>query len=709
MIRKIDNENIMIILASILCIVILVIINYSLLLSAPKNLNETTQPNQIEEIEITYERFGAKGDGTTNDIEAIRAAHDYANELYVKTGVLPTVYSCDSIDCSDKTYYIGSSNGNGDIKVITNVDWRNANFIIDDYIDANRDGNNDVNPSEYLFTVTTPMRLFGKLNSGNSELVHYNEEIIQKLSKAKSINPNTTNLKILIDSLYTGEINTTRLNNNYYKKHREDLENYFKSSKRWVIMVKDSTRKYIRKGSNINTGNNQTDIIIIDSTTGEVLSDINWTYDDIIELKVYPVPEKQISIGNGKFTTYTYNTAYDNNGKISMNSNRNIYISYSANVKLQNIDHYLNEEIHSYNSNYQTASNGNMYYGFIRVNNSAYVDAINIYLSPHTPVNMVSNRKITTMFNGTYDLIIENSANIFLNNINYACNIYNEDGTKNDSKCYKDNIINAKKWGIMGSNSSKNVFIKNSKLNRIDAHRGITNLYIADTIVGTSSGKGSLTLTGQGYFYAENLKLDNTNHAISFRDDFGSTWNGTMVFNGLHVAINEGSSYPVIFKSNNDETWYFGYDTYFPNIYINDLRLDIDSRNATKVKYITLIDLSKLTSSSEKDNLYKFKGNFYLNGITYGKTDKNDSNYTPSVPIVNLFSYSFINSSGNPLNRYNYGGSNLVNLYLDKDVVVDKKVTSYSSSKFKKVNSMEDKTQEVSSYFTELEKKSKMP
>ena len=29
---------------------------------------------------VTYEQFGAKGDGVTDDAAAIKAAHDYANE-----------------------------------------------------------------------------------------------------------------------------------------------------------------------------------------------------------------------------------------------------------------------------------------------------------------------------------------------------------------------------------------------------------------------------------------------------------------------------------------------------------------------------------------------------------------------------------------------------------------------------------------------------
>ena len=36
---------------------------------------------------VNYEMFGAKGDGVTDDMEAIKAAHEYANEhkIDVKT------------------------------------------------------------------------------------------------------------------------------------------------------------------------------------------------------------------------------------------------------------------------------------------------------------------------------------------------------------------------------------------------------------------------------------------------------------------------------------------------------------------------------------------------------------------------------------------------------------------------------------------------
>lgn len=68
---------------------------------------------------VTYSQFGAKGDGKTNDIEALRAAHEYANanglEVRADYGA---------------TYYIGAVDNA--IHVRTSTDWTGASFTIDD-------------------------------------------------------------------------------------------------------------------------------------------------------------------------------------------------------------------------------------------------------------------------------------------------------------------------------------------------------------------------------------------------------------------------------------------------------------------------------------------------------------------------------------------------------------------------------------------------
>lgn len=68
---------------------------------------------------LTYEKFGAKGDGVTDDFPAIIATHEAANEqgLPVKA-------------TDGKTYYIGNTIGTAIVR--TDVDFGTAKFIIDD-------------------------------------------------------------------------------------------------------------------------------------------------------------------------------------------------------------------------------------------------------------------------------------------------------------------------------------------------------------------------------------------------------------------------------------------------------------------------------------------------------------------------------------------------------------------------------------------------
>ena len=68
---------------------------------------------------LTYSSFGACGDGVTDDFEAIKAAHDRANE----TG--ETVYADEG-----KTYYLGQHEQA--IIIRTSTVWTGATFIIDD-------------------------------------------------------------------------------------------------------------------------------------------------------------------------------------------------------------------------------------------------------------------------------------------------------------------------------------------------------------------------------------------------------------------------------------------------------------------------------------------------------------------------------------------------------------------------------------------------
>lgn len=101
-----------------------------LLISVSKKDVEKLQTNGY----VDYESFGAKGNGKTDDIDAIAAAHMYANEynLPVKTK-------------EEATYYIGGKSRK--IEIRTNTNFGNSKFIIDD--------TNIENVNEHVFLVSS--------------------------------------------------------------------------------------------------------------------------------------------------------------------------------------------------------------------------------------------------------------------------------------------------------------------------------------------------------------------------------------------------------------------------------------------------------------------------------------------------------------------------------------------------------------------------
>ena len=572
---------------------------------------------QIESgnVKLTYECFGAVGDGHTNDYNAILNTHKFANKEYVDKGIILTVYG----GGADKTYYMGGDNLEP-IYVITNVNWQKSNFIIDDYVLKN--GKNTVDLSKSLFIVTSSMRVgTGKYvleyNANNSGVKDSN--VYRSLNG--KIKKNTNNLLDFVNALK----NDTLLMNSKFKK-------YFDEAHVWGINVKNSNLQFIRTGAgNANSGSNQEDIILVNSRTGEVLNEINWDYNDITQIRVWPISDTNIKISNGNFTTRTYNIVNTNKTYVQ----RNINVSFTGNVDFSNIYHFLDEGAHPYTSSMQTNQYANAYYGFIRLYDASYISFKNLYLTPHHYTNNL----------GTYDLVFDNSSNLLFENINYSCDEYKTDGTKDYNSCYKKKMINRDVWGVIGSNCSKNVIIRKSRVNRIDAHRGITNLFVDDSVVGD---KG-FTLTGRHYLYLRGVKIDRANTMINLRKDYGSTWDGIVVLNNVtHVLDDTSGSNVYTIYSNNTMDHDYGYQTVFPYVYTNGITYDTSrvSRNVN-------IQLLRLYPSvtNQISNKYSFYGNIRFANlkITSGKAN------------IRMFSDDFVSNNYN-LKLETYGKNNVVNV-----------------------------------------------
>ena len=582
-------------------------------------------------LKLTYELMGAKGDGVSNDFEAIKKTHDYANKLYLETGNMVTVYGIYS-----SSYYIGTGNGNEIIDVVTNVDWQGCTFIFDDFVDADEDGENDVSFRYPIFDVVSDM----KANTGwciDVEFSPNNSEYPQVFDTV--INRQTTNVASFIEAVK---------NSNYYKQKKE-IKKDFDDCRIWGAYIIDAKKRWIRKGLNQDQGNNTNEILLFNSSSGDLLTSVDFDYENLEMIRIFPIRNNGISIGNATIITRTNNKVYPSDKKENY-TYRGIRTRYTGNVALHNINHIIEEEAHPFLSEYQADPYANLYYGVINLQSVGLVKLDSINLQAHRPSCRPNQ---PNAFEGTYDLSLENAAFIYLDNIGYGD--------------YKKDMISSDRWGVVSSNRCKNVFLTNSSINRFDAHRGITNLYVSNTLFGTHG----LTLIGQGTFYAEHIIFDQAVRPIQLRQDYGACWNGNMYFDDVSIALPYNSdpfSYTFLIYAFNTESWDFGYRSYFPNIYMKNINLS--SSGKSRAIMLQICDtLRQSYNNASKDNLYYFKGDVMIQNIT---TDKN-------IEYMQVFVNEFQLDDFN-LNRTNYGGDNRVTLDIDDKVT--KNIGEYEDPKF---------------------------
>ncbi|MDP1814220.1 MAG: hypothetical protein Q8K92_07190 [Leadbetterella sp.] len=137
------------------------------------NTNKLEGPKSIIKTKIVkYSDFGAKGDGKTDDIEAIIAAHAYANEHNLK------------VKADDNaTYYIGGKDRTAIIQ--TDTEFGNASFIIDD--------SNVENRTSSVFLVSSKMK--AEKIEGISSLKRNQTKIAVNLTQRSLITVTNTKVK----------------------------------------------------------------------------------------------------------------------------------------------------------------------------------------------------------------------------------------------------------------------------------------------------------------------------------------------------------------------------------------------------------------------------------------------------------------------------------------------------------------------------------
>jgi hypothetical protein len=295
----------------------------------------------------------------------------------------------------------------------------------------------------------------------------------------------------------------------------------------FIIATDTTTMQYIRMGANQNNGSAQTDVFLA-AKNGDINREtpILWDYDNITSITALPVDPETLTVSGGRFTTIA-----------NQAGSRYTYYSRGVNIARSNVvvgglSHVITGEL----------DHGAPYTGFITVSNCSGVMVRNCRLSGHRIYTTIGNAK-TPVSMGSYDISVNGSANVTFKDCKQINNIH-------------DRTL----WGIFGSNYSKNITFDNVEFSRFDAHKGVANATIRNSVLGHQG----INLIGSGVFLVENTKVCGASF-INLRTDYGSTWEGEIIIrNCEYIPRNGARADAVLINGGNSGRHDFGYACHMP-------------------------------------------------------------------------------------------------------------------------------------------------
>ena len=408
---------------------------------------------------VTYEAFGAVGDGVADDLPAIVAAHAHANERGLPVRSNPAA-----------TYHLGRRALTAIIE--TDTDWGTSRFIIDD----SQGVENHQRPLFEVRSRLAPVPLsIDRLTAGQTHL----------------------DLRPATDLL--------------------------------VLVRNDQRRLFIRRGLNANRGTPQQEVFIL-RPDGSIEGAIEWDYDVVTRVEAHPIDATPLVVRGGVFQ----NIANQMKQEVGYNYwGRNIVIRRS-NTEIDGVTHRVTGE----------TDVGHPYRGFLLIEQCANITVRNCVIDARKVYKTIGSAGEPVSM-GTYGYGVNRVVNFRMIN------------------CRMDDIHDTAKWGVAATNFMKNVLVEDCVLSRMDVHMGVSGYYI---IRRTTLGHAGLNAIGRGRLLVE----DSTVHSsalISFRSDYGSTWDGEVeVRNSRWVPPGRSSGTLAMFRVSNDGTHDFGYPCSMPRV-----------------------------------------------------------------------------------------------------------------------------------------------
>jgi hypothetical protein len=466
---------------------------------------------------VTYEAFGAVGDGITDDLPAIVAAHAHANERGLPVRSNP-----------EATYHLGRRALTAVIQ--TNTDWSTSRFIIDDSQGVE-------NHRLSLFEVTSRLQ------------------------------PET----LVIDRLARGQ---DRLD---VRPARDSL----------VLVENDNRRIFIRRGLNQNNGTALKEVFIL-RQDGSIEGAIDWDYDIITRVEVRPIDPEPLLLRGGIFI----NVANRMKQEVGYNYwSRNILITRS-NTEVDGVAHQVVGETEF----------GHPYSGFLNVRMAANITLRNCSIDGRKVYSTIGAAgKPVSM--GTYGYSASYVVNFRL------------------IGCRSDNILDRTRWGVIGTNFMKNILVEDCVLSRMDVHMGASGSYV---IRRSTLGHMGLNAIGRGTLLVEDSTLHGGSF-ISFRADYGSTWEGEVIVRNSRWQPTAGRGGLTLFNLSNDGTHDFGYACFMPEVIkIDGLSVDDAAPNG-EPRGLAYFNNSLGTAGTERPYPYRLTQRIEVKGL------KTASGQTPRV------------------------------------------------------------------------------
>ena len=535
---------------------------------------------------VRYSDFGAKGDGVTNDFLSIRRAHKAANMLCEQYSELNIVVSS-----GKGTFYIGDPDDNGlqAISVVTSVDWDGAHFIIDD-VEIDLDGEERPAAKQSIFELLGIDAMRGE---NYTAYMPY------------GVPAGATNV-----GFAPGRTIMLKLTNR-------------------------SVKHYIRQGINENSGQNQTECIIVDAYGNvDPTTPVQWDYTatPFCKYKCAPVDTNSdgkcdtcsTAIGTS-FGASAY-TADDKPIIISgLDKDGNINCKWetrtSTNVSLETYNQVVrNINVHRSNTTVEGIDRIFVEDDTNSTPRQTYAAFVNVDYAYNTVMkDMLVNQHLSHyQTNGALLGSYEFGGNSSINTSWINCKIKNFFNS-NGKVTYR---------GMFGSNYMRNSYLKGCVLTSFDSHSGAYNVTIEDSTF------EHINYVGGGEVIMRNVTVyvDGGYAACILRQDYGSMWDGDIKIDGLTLlhSSSYGRSYIDIVRAYYTN-WYFGYTSHLPGkIYVNNAQIKQYTRSSASytMGYGTIVE-PNLSSSSKKLGIHGQINSQMTNDYDYSTANAN--NLDPKV------------------------------------------------------------------------------